>query len=177
MKNKRTSKKREPESKLRAGQVAFYVFMAVLVAVSALFGAGCLVLDYMLQGAVVLVTDIVLALFLAELVRMDRKANKKKRDGRIGAVLTTIRDVSVKWSDGRRDFATVELCEEGMAIRGEKGERVDMWVAVSGYEAVNDRQLRIAFGPDDSCVVTCNSDLKCAAAASVLAEHVAEVLS
>lgn len=176
MKNKKKkTQKKTPKTKLRGTQIAFYVFAVVLLLLSSVFGVGCLFLDFMLQGAVVLVADIVLALFLIELVRMDRKANGKKTATSIGRVITDIKGVSVKWADGTRDFATVELCETGMAVHGEKVDRVDPWVAVGGYRVVNDRQFAVLYAADASCVITCNSDLKCAAALTVLAEHVKEV--
>ena len=157
---------------LQASQILLYVLIGVLAVVSTLMGIACVMFEHLIQGIIILVAVLVLLLVVFELVSMDRKANKRKRVRSAGAVCVEVKDVSLKWSDGLRDFSNVMLCQQGFTIDGDEAQGTYPWVALFQYTVPNKHVIELWFAEDDRCRVTCNSDIKLMVAEKVLAEHV-----
>lgn len=167
--SKKRKKRKEP---LKAAQILVYVVMAVLVIVAALLGIACVLFEHLVEGVIIFAAILVLVFVAFELVRMDRRANKRKRVRSVGATLMEIKDVSLRWSDGLRDFGNVSLCAEGFILDGDEEQDTCPWVALFQYTVPNPHVLELWFSEDDRCRVTCNSDIKMKAAESVLSQHV-----
>lgn len=170
-KSKRKKKRKEP---LRVSQVLLYALMSALVIAAVLLGIACILFEHLVEGVIILAAVIVLVLVMAELVYMDRKANKRKRVRSAGATVLEIKEVSLRWHDGERDFGNVQLGTEGFTIDGDEEQFTCPWVALMQYTVPNPHVLELWFSEDDRVRVTCNSDLKMKAAEQVLAEHVAK---
>lgn len=168
--NQRKPKRKEP---LRASQILMYVLVAVLAVAATLMGIACILFEHLVEGIIILSAVLVLVFVVFELVRMDRKANKRKRVRSVGNVRVEVKDVSLKWSDGLRDFGNVMLCEQGFIIDGDEVQETCPWVALFRYTVPNKHVIELWFAEDDRCRVTCNSDIKLMAAEKILAEHVA----
>lgn len=164
------SKCKEP---LQVSQILLYVLVTVLAIVSTFMGVACIALEHLVEGIIILSAVLVLVFVVFELVRMDRKANKRKRVRSVGNVRVEVKDVSLKWSDGLHDFGNVMLCEQGFIIDGDEAQETCPWVALFQYTVPNKHVIELWFAEDDRCRVTCNSDIKLMAAEKILAEHVA----
>lgn len=168
--NQRKLKRKEP---LCASQILMYILVAVLVVAATLMGIACILFEHLVEGIIILSAVLVLVFVVFELVRMDRKANKRKRVRSVGNVRVEVKDVSLKWSDGLHDFGNVMLCEQGFIIDGDEVHETCPWVALFQYTVPNKHVIELWFAEDDRCRVTCNSDIKLMAAEKILAEHVA----
>lgn len=104
----RQPKRKEP---LQASQILLYVLMGVLAFVSTLMGIACIMFNHLVEGVIIIAAVLVLLFVVFELVSMDRKANKRKRVRSVGTVCVEVKDVSLRWSDGLRDFGNVMLCQ------------------------------------------------------------------
>lgn len=165
----RQQTRKEP---LQASQILLYVLMGVLAFVSTLMGIACIMFEHLVQGGIIIVAVLVLVFVVSELIRMDRKANKRRRVRSVGTVCVEVKDVSLRWSDGLRDFGDVMLCQQGFIVDGDAAQGTYPWVALFQYTVPNKHVIELWFAEDDRCRVTCNSDIKLMAAEKVLAEHV-----
>lgn len=173
------SKKKKVKLKngrLTALQIVGYVAISFLLIVALFAGVGCMVLSRVVEGVIILMAWLVLLFLVIELVRMDRKANAGKKSEDLGAVLMEIKDVSMKWADGVRDFGTISFREKGIDIDADAGVSAYSWVMLESFSVGPDSNRILTMVCDGRSVrMTCNNELKCMAARKVLSEHVREV--
>lgn len=103
------------KKRLSKGQIALLVAIGVVGILAMLFGIACIMYDHLMEGAAIVLFDIVLVALLAVMIYDD---TSKIKDFNLGTKVFTMRDLEVTFDGTFAGQVDVTLMTDGVFIEG-----------------------------------------------------------
>lgn len=105
----------ENKRKLSIWQIFFLIAIGIIGLLAVLFGIACIMFDHLMEGAAIILFDIVLITLLVVMIR-DDKFKSEVKVSNLGAKVFTMRDVTVAFDGALGKHADVTLMSDGVYI-------------------------------------------------------------
>lgn len=103
------------ERKLSTGQISLLIATVVFGLLAMLFGIACIVFDHLMEGAAIVLFDILLVSLIAAMVFDDKP---KAKDLNLGTKVFTMHGIEATFDDSLNEEVDVTLMTDGVLIDG-----------------------------------------------------------